>query len=581
MDSKEKVQNVLTGVETEVFAEKACLTKSVSKSEMVIVPTNAGNFVEALRYSTTTPIMAIADIIDNSVDAGASVIGLTTDWITAEKKKKTNYAQDDKGPLKIILSDNGCGMDKDRLIEAFKLGADSNKGSVSYLGCFGIGLKQSALSFCRKFIVITRNGGKQIWVGVYSVDHIKSVNRFEVDIHKADALEERIFTEELEKMDKGAKDIKVGTNSSGTVIIFEDIDNFVWKNEKSFIDRVKTPVMDGSREHDPCFGEIFRTFISDESIRILINGEIIKANDPIRDFKTVCPVAEEKILTDSGTLYFSIAELKTSGIGESGRLGIGYYTRGFYVMRNDRQIMRGKTFGVLPQRQSINNLRIEMRFSSNSKNLKSEIKDIDQFLKVSNNKSQITFDEEVKNKIKTLITPYHKRAFANKLKKIKDRDEKELDTKPAEDKIARTAHRQKKIKGMVKETRGQRVKKNTKKKDVLGGTKNRVPKKIQQVRVANEGAEFIIVKIGKIGPLFGDPYMTNQNKIGVPVNREHPCFEFICAAGEIDNENPMLLLMYALAREEIMANDQYNDATCAAIEQFRYDVGKCLAIAMS
>ncbi len=592
MDSKSSVGNApvvaktsekkvsLPETLTPKVEKKQNITNSVLKSEMIEVPTNAGKFVETLRHSTTTPIMALADIIDNSIDAGASVISLTTDWITAEKKKKTNYPQDDKGPLKIILSDNGCGMNKKELIEAFKLGANPDKTSVSSLGCFGIGLNQSSLSFCRKFTVITRDEMSQTLVGIYDINHIKSTNKFEVDIHKAGPMEERLFEEELEKMNKGVKDIKVGTDSSGTVVVFEDIDQFVWRNEGSFVKNITKPVMDGAREHDPCFGEIFRTFISDENIRILVNGKIVKAYDPIRNFELICPIGEEEIKTNSGTLYFSIAELKTSGQGESSKKGIGYYTRGFYVMRNDRQIMRGMTFGVLPQRQSINNLRIEMRFSSNS-NSESEIKNIDQFLKVSNDKSRIVFDEDLKNKIKTLINPYHKRAFKNSQERIRVRNEKKLDTEPAEDKIAQTAHRQKTIKDKVKETRGPRVKKNAKKKDPLGGTKNRVPKKVQQVRVASEGAEFILGNIGKRGPLLGDPYMTTQNKIRVMINREHPCYEFICAAGKIDKENPMLLLMYALAREEVKANDQHNDATCAAIEQFRYDVGSCLAIAMS
>lgn len=104
-------------------------------------PPKAGAMVETLRglgYSTAT---AIADIIDNSIAAGAEHVDLRFVW---------------KGPDSLVsIQDDGCGMDDIELDRAMRLGEKSplESRSNSDLGRFGIGLKTASFSQCRRLTV--------------------------------------------------------------------------------------------------------------------------------------------------------------------------------------------------------------------------------------------------------------------------------------------------------------------------------------------------------------------------------------------------------------------------------------------
>ncbi len=107
-------------------------------------PPKAGAMIETLRglgYSTAT---AIADIIDNSIAAGAGTVDLRFIW---------------KGPDSVVaIKDNGRGMDDAELDRAMRLGEKSHldSKSASDLGRFGIGLKTASFSQCRRLTVASR-----------------------------------------------------------------------------------------------------------------------------------------------------------------------------------------------------------------------------------------------------------------------------------------------------------------------------------------------------------------------------------------------------------------------------------------
>jgi hypothetical protein len=103
--------------------------------------------VESLRgfgYSTAT---AIADIVDNSISAGARNV-----WITF------TYG----GSASIIsILDDGHGMSAEELLRAMTLGGISPllQRSATDLGRFGLGLKTASFSQCRCLTVASRRSG--------------------------------------------------------------------------------------------------------------------------------------------------------------------------------------------------------------------------------------------------------------------------------------------------------------------------------------------------------------------------------------------------------------------------------------
>jgi hypothetical protein len=89
---------------------------------------------------------AIADLIDNSVDAGA------TDVLV-------RLLHDKKSVRRVCIVDNGRGMREETLRRAMQFGS-TLKHRQSDLGKYGIGLKSASLSQCEQFAVVTRSGGE-------------------------------------------------------------------------------------------------------------------------------------------------------------------------------------------------------------------------------------------------------------------------------------------------------------------------------------------------------------------------------------------------------------------------------------
>ena len=96
-------------------------------------------------YSLET---ALADIVDNSITAGARNV-----WIMADT------AADEPS---LALVDDGCGMTEAELVEAMRLGSKNptDRREAKDLGRFGLGLKSASFSQCRELAVLTRKDGK-------------------------------------------------------------------------------------------------------------------------------------------------------------------------------------------------------------------------------------------------------------------------------------------------------------------------------------------------------------------------------------------------------------------------------------
>jgi hypothetical protein len=539
------------------------------------VPVNAGKFVETLRHSTVSNISAIEDICDNCIDAGSSVINIQTVWKKSSTKLKTNYPdKDGKGPKTITISDNGKGMNLNELIECFKLGADSGKNAVMDIGSFGIGLKNSALSMCKKFTIITRGNNNEILTGVYDVNHIKKSNKFEVDIHKSNSKEQTLFKNELKLLNNVSKSIEVDKNSTGTVVILEDIDRFEWKNQTSFTNKLSSFQHTQSRKQDQSLDEVYRVYLKHELVFISVNGKSITSYDPIRDQELECPLAEESIQTNHGVIDFTIAELKSKGIGDSNIKGIGFFTRGFYIMRNDRQIMKSADLGLLPNKNNVNNLRIEMRFSPS----------MDVYFRTSNQKDQIQIDDNLKSQIGTMIAPYIKRVSSNNSKKSQERKDEKLNTKTAETIISQRSHLLKPIKGLKKEKRNPKKNKSKKPTNTTKTQERKKISKTQRIRSGAEKVEFTSYSGGLKGPMY-DPEFTNNGKILVRLNRDHQFYNILNfhpdeLSSMIALSNPSLFLIYCLSREELNAMDTSTDAAYEAISNLRYDLGRNMATLM-
>jgi len=104
------------------------------------------NFLEKFRSSDyKSSVYALAEILDNSVDANAKNIELIT--ITKDKKIK-----------EIFFIDDGTGMSEKILAKCVVFSEGTNTSGTKKTGFFGMGLPNSSLSQCRDFSVICKIG---------------------------------------------------------------------------------------------------------------------------------------------------------------------------------------------------------------------------------------------------------------------------------------------------------------------------------------------------------------------------------------------------------------------------------------
>ena len=88
---------------------------------------------------------AVADLLDNSIDAGASNVLIRLQTCS-------------DGRVRLIIADDGDGMNRKTLIEAMRMGSGTGK-DPNELGKFGMGLKLASLSQTNSLTVASRCNG--------------------------------------------------------------------------------------------------------------------------------------------------------------------------------------------------------------------------------------------------------------------------------------------------------------------------------------------------------------------------------------------------------------------------------------
>ena len=123
----------------------------MSEQAFDIVRPNPSALIESLRAFGYSPETAIADLLDNSISAGARRIEIQFHWSGVNSS--------------ITISDDGQGMSEDQLVVAMTPGSKSplEERAASDLGRFGLGLKTASFSQCRILTVASRKaGGSQV-----------------------------------------------------------------------------------------------------------------------------------------------------------------------------------------------------------------------------------------------------------------------------------------------------------------------------------------------------------------------------------------------------------------------------------
>lgn len=165
------------------------------------VPPDPGALIESMRafgYSLPT---AIADLVDNSITAGARSIDVRFDWLGLGSR--------------VAVVDDGHGMDEAELTNAMRLGSRSpvEARAANDLGRFGLGLKSAAWSQGRVLTVVTKRADGAVHGRRWDLDHVATTRRWMLQL--ADGPEVERLSEEIE------------AGGAGTAVLLEGLDRFV------------------------------------------------------------------------------------------------------------------------------------------------------------------------------------------------------------------------------------------------------------------------------------------------------------------------------------------------------------------
>jgi len=292
---------------------------------------NPAKLIESLRYLGYDNYHAIPDIVDNCIDAGAKNIKVVV----------RSY----KGEPEIIIADDGCGMDEEILDQAIRLGSLVEKEAASDLGKFGMGLCTASLSICRQTTVLTKTQDGPLLQAINDVDEIKRLNSFVSLFEKASEADTRLFDE------------IVGDVPSGTLVRLRKCDNLQNRNLTLF-----------SRTLAKQMSRIFRYFLS-AGLNMFVNGDKLSALDPLEwdksehfdDGEIEVKVNDEgRIITD--VIRIKLAVLPESAEGENA-ISQGLKSQGFYILRNNREVLDAVTLDLFNKHSEFNRFRGEIHFT--------------------------------------------------------------------------------------------------------------------------------------------------------------------------------------------------------------------------
>ncbi len=210
------------------------------------------------------PAWALAELIDNSTQAGATTVAIRFGFGASNK----SHAKPDM----IALCDNGNGMIPEMISYAVRWGGTDREGDRTGFGRYGYGLPSSIVSLAKRYTVYAKAANSD-WHSV-TVD-IEELGKAANDVEKTQELLSAKKAKLPTWVAKAAKDddnLDLGSLESGTVIVLEDLDRLRKMNGWITLETLRSKLV----QH---FGVIYRHFIPGK--RVIVDGVLTQAVDPL------------------------------------------------------------------------------------------------------------------------------------------------------------------------------------------------------------------------------------------------------------------------------------------------------------
>lgn len=292
------------------------------------LPPDASVLLESMRAIGYDAATAIADLVDNSITAGA---------------RKISIRFEPGRPSVLAILDNGNGMDEEELVQAMRHGTRSpaEVRPPDDLGRFGLGLKTASLSQCRRLVVVSKKK-KSMHGMVWDLDDVAASRTWSVGVFEPAEIASLPFVDELKKF------------SNGTLVIWEKLDVLAAGDAGDgavLSDRIRHVT-----EH---LGLVFHRYLSERTrpLAIDINLQPVVPLDPFLEHDGSIAGEEERIQVEGHPVVLRaftlphISRLTKAQIEKAGgEVGLRRQ-QGFYVYRNHRLIVWGTWFRLFKQEE--------------------------------------------------------------------------------------------------------------------------------------------------------------------------------------------------------------------------------------
>jgi hypothetical protein len=315
-----------------------------------IIP-SARRLIRSLRDMGYDFAQAVADVVDNSIEAGASEIRVDIEF-------------DGDGSW-VRIADNGKGMKPDELREALRFGADRAYDDDD-LGKFGLGLKTASLSQCQHLAVASRWNPDRADIAGYAwdLDHISKTDRWE------------IVPLERDGVGPGVRNLL--KDGPGTVVLWHRLDRLLGYKHP-YGEAARKRLQEMCRDLELHLGMVFERFIAGRArgkkLKLFLNGNAVSAWDPFcrSESKTKMlqsielPLEFEGVKGSVSLEPFVLPAERDFASPESWRRASGpngwNQQQGFYVYRSHRMIQSGGWSNLRAPDEHVKLARIAVSFS--------------------------------------------------------------------------------------------------------------------------------------------------------------------------------------------------------------------------
>lgn len=289
---------------------------------------------------------AIADLVDNSISAGAEKIDICC-ILDAEQPT-------------LAIADNGRGMGKNEIIDAMRHGGSgrNQKRSPHDLGKFGLGLKTASFSQCRRLTVVSRKNG-QLNAAEWNLDVVEHSDKWIISLLDEEEIQGLPLFEFLPEQ--------------GTLVLWRNLDRLFGDSKGQKRQRVANKKLAAVAQH---LALVFHRFLDGDvswcnPLKISVNGHQIDAFDPFcRDHTATQRLPLEYISVGPDEI-----QLRGYILPHHSKLSVQKYdlykdyssffeNQGVYVYRNCRLVAQGGWFRLISKNKAAQLARVQIDFPS-------------------------------------------------------------------------------------------------------------------------------------------------------------------------------------------------------------------------